>query len=424
MPEPAAPEASAASEVPFELIAEMTQDFASSLDIEHTVERALARIIDHLGAVAGSLWLLDGAGRELVCRASVGPNPITGQRLPASEGIIGRSVRENLCQAVLDASRDPHFTPRVDEKSGLRTRSLLCAPMSVKDRPVGAIELVNKQGADGRFAESDIHVLRVLAASAGLAITNARMAASLLEAERVRSELELAAEIQRSLLPRPRPSPFPVFGLNVPARTVSGDFFDIVPRPDGRIAFCLGDVSGKGINAALLMTKTASLYRCVMRTSESPGRILGVLNEELCETATRGMFVTMVAGVFDPEAGTVCFANAGHEPPLVSAGPGEFFALEAHEPPLGIVPDVVSGSYPESEVRVAGGSVYVFSDGITEACLEDGEPLGSEGLQKLVARFAHLPLDEAVRAVVREVGRLEHRDDLTLLGLRHAGSAA
>jgi sigma-B regulation protein RsbU (phosphoserine phosphatase) len=422
MPESGAPDPAATSQAPFELIAEMTQDFASSLDIERTVGRALERIVEHLGAVAGSLWLLETGERELICRASVGPHQIAGQRLSVNEGIIGRSVRENLCQAVLDVSRDPHFASSIDEESGLRTRSLLCAPMSVKDRPVGAIELVNKHAGDGCFAESDIHILRALAASAGLAITNARMAASLLEAERVRAELELAAEIQRNLLPKPRPSPFPVFGLNVPARTVSGDFFDIVPRPDGRIAFCLGDVSGKGINAALLMAKTASLYRCVMRTSESPGRILGVLNEELCETSTRGMFVTMLAGIFDPDAGTVCFANAGHEPPLVSAGPGEFLALEAHEPPLGIAPDVVAGSYPESEVRVFGGSVYVFSDGITEACTPDGEPLGSEGLQKLVARFVHLPLDERVRSVVRAVSRLEHRDDLTLLGLRHAAT--
>jgi sigma-B regulation protein RsbU (phosphoserine phosphatase) len=422
MPEASAPNTATTSQAAFELIAEMTQDFASSLDIERTVGRALERIVEHLDAVAGSLWLLETGERELICHASVGPHQITGQRLPVSEGIIGRSVRENLCQAVLDVSRDPHFASSIDQESGMQTRSLLCAPMSVKDRRVGAIELVNKHDGDGRFAESDIHILRALAASAGLAITNARMAASLLEAERVRAELELAAEIQRNLLPRPRPSPFPVFGLNVPARTVSGDFFDILPRPDGRIAFCLGDVSGKGINAALLMAKTASLYRCVMRTSESPGRILGVLNEELCETSTRGMFVTMLAGIFDPEAGTVCFANAGHEPPLISAGPGEFLALEAHEPPLGIAPDVVAGSYPESEVRVLGGSVYVFSDGITEACTPDGEPLGAEGLQKLVARFAHLPLDERVRSVVRAVSRLEHRDDLTLLGLRHAAT--
>jgi sigma-B regulation protein RsbU (phosphoserine phosphatase) len=115
---------------PFELIAEMTQDFASSLDIERSVGRALERIVEHLGAVAGSLWLLESGERELVCRASVGPHPITGQRLPVSEGVLGRSVRENVCQAVLDVSRDPHFAPSVDETSGLQTRSLLCAPMS------------------------------------------------------------------------------------------------------------------------------------------------------------------------------------------------------------------------------------------------------------------------------------------------------
>ena len=118
MAEPGAPDTTPA---PFELIADMTQDFARSLDIERTVGRALERIVAHVGAVAGSLWLLESGERELVCRASVGPHQITGQRLPVSEGIIGRSVRENVCQAILDASRDPHFAASIDEKSGLRT---------------------------------------------------------------------------------------------------------------------------------------------------------------------------------------------------------------------------------------------------------------------------------------------------------------
>ena len=111
MSEPSAP----SSQEPFALIAEMTQDFASSLDIERTVGRALARVVEHLGAVAGSLWLLETGERELVCRASVGPHPITGQRLPVNEGILGRSVRENICQAVLDVSRSPHFTASIDQ---------------------------------------------------------------------------------------------------------------------------------------------------------------------------------------------------------------------------------------------------------------------------------------------------------------------
>ena len=117
----------------FALLAEMSQDFAGALGLDSTLERALASIATHVGAEAGSLWLVEESGRNVACLASVGSNPITGMRLSVDEGIVGRSVRDNVCQTVLDVRRDPHFSARVDQESGLRTRSLLVAPMSVSD---------------------------------------------------------------------------------------------------------------------------------------------------------------------------------------------------------------------------------------------------------------------------------------------------
>ena len=237
--------------------------------------------------------------------------------------------------------------------------------------------MINRRGGDGRFAESDAHLLQVLASSAALAIANARMAESLVEHERVRRELELAAEIQRTLLPSPRPDPFPVCGVNIPARTVSGDFYDIVPLEGSRIAFCLGDVAGKGMNAALLMAKTASLYRCLAKTTESPGALLATLDREICETATRGIFVTMLAGLYDPARGEVTLANAGHEPALLHGLDGEFVSLPASAPPLGIE---AGGEFPEIRVSMKGGTLYVCSDGLTEAaCAESRERAGQRG---------------------------------------------
>jgi sigma-B regulation protein RsbU (phosphoserine phosphatase) len=399
----------------FALLAKMTQDFAISMDIETTLERALARIASHLDAEAGSLWLVESDGAEVACHACVGPHPITGLRLPISEGIVGRSVRENLCQRVLDVATDPHFSQRMDAQSGFVTRSILCAPMRLSDRAIGAIEVINRRGGDGRFTESDAHLLQVLASSAALAIANARMAESLVEHERVRRELELAAEIQRTLLPSPRPDPFPVCGVNIPARTVSGDFYDIVPLANARIAFCLGDVAGKGINAALLMAKTASLYRCLAKTTESPGALLAALDREISETATRGLFVTMLAGLYDPARGEVTLANAGHEPALLHSAQDEFSSLPATAPPLGID---FGGDFPEVRVPMKGGTLYVCSDGLTEAaCAEGRERLGSEGLMRLVRRFAGKPLSARIAAIASDVGRVELRDDLTLLAV-------
>jgi sigma-B regulation protein RsbU (phosphoserine phosphatase) len=397
----------------FALLAEMTRSFAESQDLEATLEQALTSIAKHLDAEAGSLWLLDLEREELHCRASVGPNPITGLRLPMTQGIIGRSVAENTCQCVFDVRKDPAFSTQADDESGMITRSLLCAPMSLSDQRIGAIELINQHGGDGCFHEEDVYPLQVLASSAALAIVNNRMAASLVDAERARRELELAAEIQRNLLPTARPDPFPVQGLNVPARTVSGDFFDFIPVAGGRIGFCLGDVSGKGINAAILMAKTASLYRCMAKTIPSPAELLRLLNDEICETATRGMFVTMAAGVYDPATGAIRIANAGHEPPVCHAQ-GRFSIFAAGAPPLGIVPGV---EIPEAELDLSGGSLYLFSDGLTEAQTKAGKQLGREGFEALVAQFADRSLAGRVEAIVESVSQLALKDDLTLLAV-------
>jgi sigma-B regulation protein RsbU (phosphoserine phosphatase) len=397
----------------FALLAEMTQNFAGALDLEGTLKRALASIAGHVGAEAGSLWLFEAERGEVACVASVGPHPITGLRLPVSEGIVGKSVRENVCQKVLDVSQDPNFSQKMDEESGFITLSILCAPMSFSDQVIGAVELINKTTGNSCFNEADAHLLQVLASSAGLAIANARLNAAKVENERVRRELELAAEIQRNLLPAPRGAEFPAHGMNVPARMVSGDFFDFLTVAGGRVAFCLGDVSGKGMNAALLMAKTASLYRLLAKDEGSPGTLLARLNDEIHETATRGMFVTMAAGVYDRSGGTVRIANAGHEPPLYHAPGGSFESYPAEAPPLGII---AGSEFPELEIEMRGGSLYLCSDGLTEAPC-DGEPMGRKGLQRLVERFAAKPIAERIEAIVAAVGECELHDDLTLLGV-------
>jgi sigma-B regulation protein RsbU (phosphoserine phosphatase) len=213
----------------FALLAKLSHDFSLSMDLAALLERALALIAAGLDAEAGSLWLAESEGREIACHACVGPHPITGLRLPAGEGIVGRSVRDNVAQCVLDVAKDPDYAQLLDAQSGFVTRSILCAPLSLADRAFGAIELINRRGGDGRFDESDARRLQMLAASAALAIANARTAESLVERERTRRELELAAGIQRALLPSPRPEPFPVCGVSIASRAQVADFYDIVP---------------------------------------------------------------------------------------------------------------------------------------------------------------------------------------------------
>jgi sigma-B regulation protein RsbU (phosphoserine phosphatase) len=402
-----------------ELLDDMSRDFARSLDIELTLQSALTRITDYLGAEGGALFLLEADETILHCQCCVGAANITGLTLRSDHGIIGRSVQNNAGDIVRDVTDDPSFDGSVDTKTGFTTRSILCAPLSVKEERIGAIELINKQGGDGLFDDSDLTLLQVLSSSAALAILNARMASELVEQEKTKRELELAAKIQRSLLPAEPPGPYPISGLNIPARTVSGDFYDFFELDDGRISFCLGDVSGKGINAAMLMAKTASLYHCLGKTETRPGKLLARLNEEICDTATRGMFVTLVGGIYDPKSMTARIANAGHEPPLKRTPEGLYESFEAEAPPLGIAVAIIpEDGYPEFDIRLEGGALYLFSDGVTEGKLAKGDMLGADGVRKILDENADMSLGKRLQSVVAGLDRGgDLHDDITILGI-------
>ncbi len=398
-----------------DLIAEMSHEFATSRDLRGTFQRGLKRVADFIEAEAASLFLVDEATGELVCEACVGPVDIIGLRLLPGQGVVGRVVEQNVATIVKDARTDPHFGALIDAKTGFVTRSILCAPLSVRGQRLGAIELINKADG-GLFHPGDRQLLRALGASAALAVVNARLNKAMVDQERMARELELAAEIQRAMLPPRMPDDFPVHGINHPAHEVSGDFFDFLKLPDGRIAFAIGDVSGKGFNASLLMTKTCSLFRCLAKSEGRPGRLLSMINAELCETASAGgMFVTMAAGVFDPLSGSVLLANAGHEPPLLHRE-GTFTAFSAEVPPLGIAVDLVPPDMPETWISLAGGCLYLFTDGLTEARCQD-MMLGAQGVRRLLTEMAGLPAKNRLVAVVDRLAPpgSSPRDDLTLL---------
>ena len=403
-----------------ELLSKMSGHLAVTLNIGETIQKALELIVRFVKAEAGSLFLLEDNATRLVCRASVGPVDICGLTLKADEGIVGQCATRNNTRMVRDVSKDPDFDQSVDESTGFHTRSILCAPLHVQDTRIGAIELINKKDGDGLFSQPDLLMLKTLASAAALAIRNARMAENLVEQERVSREMELAIEMQRSLLPAARPAPFPVCGINLPAYEVSGDFYDFFELDDGRICFGLGDVSGKGMDAALLMSKTASLFRCLGKTQHQPAALLATINRELCETAIHGMFVTMVCGILDPATGEIILANAGHEPPLLHGTDGAFRALSASAPPLGIQPLAVGENGIADEVfRLAGGTLYIFSDGVTEGTLANGRQLEVDGLKDMITSHTGDPAMTRIDSVVSCLNRPGHKrhDDITILAV-------
>jgi sigma-B regulation protein RsbU (phosphoserine phosphatase) len=339
---------------------------------------------------------------------------ITGLRLPATAGIVGKTVTSRTTQIVRDVTKDPNFAKNVDAGTGFVTRSILCTPLIVKNECIGALELINKRGGDGLFDDRDKHLLGALASAASLAIHNARMADRLVEQERMRKELELAREIQVGLLPESPSDEFPVMGMNVPAREVSGDFYDFFERDDGLIYFNLADVSGKGMNAALLMAKVSSLLHHLAKQIRDPGELLARVNEEVCETASHGMFVTIVSGLVDVATRTVRLANAGHQPALIHRPDGTFEEIHAEGPPLGVVP---GASFPVATVQLTSGSLYLFTDGVTESVDEQNRPLDMAGLVRVIRERSTVAASRRLHDIVAEIRRpqVSQRDDITLM---------
>lgn len=396
------------------VLAGAIQEFATSPNLQETLRSAIATFIAHMDADAGSIFLIEPGTNELICQQCAGPVDITGLKIPPGQGIVGRAVSTQSTQIVRNAHDESQFHSAIDAGTGFVTRSILCAPLVVRGQSVGALELINKRSGDGQFDEEDRHLATAMASAAALAIHNSRMVSRLVDQERVRKELEMVREVQLSLLPRAGATDMPVVAINIAAREVSGDFYDFFRLPDGRVYFNIADVSGKGMNTALWMAKTTGLLHCLSKNIGDLAVLLTRVNEELHETASHGMFVTLITGFYDDARDEVVIANAGHLPALYRDRNGQFREISADGPPLGVVPEA---EYRVNRFPLEGGSLYFFTDGVTESPDAQGNILGVSGLRNLIDSVASLSprarLEELV-AQLRRKGQRQ-RDDITLM---------
>lgn len=395
---------------------DLIQTFEYSLDIDETLALTLRKLMEHMHCEAASIFLINDDG-NLTCRANAGPVDIKGYTVEIGKGILGQAIADSEIQLITDTRNTDQFFGGIDDKTGFQTRSILCVPLSVHKETIGAIELINKlpskSNPDGLFSEVDKHLLSILASSASLAIHNSRMASELVQSEMVQQELQIARTIQESFLPVYEEI-HPITGINQAAKNVSGDFFDYFRQPDGTYVFNIGDVSGKGMDAALLMAKASSLYHCLGKTMVSPAKIMEIINEELVEHTTRGMFITMVGGLYNPATGKVILSNAGHLPVIQRTTEGKFLEYESRTLPLGIMGDQV---FEEVTFSLAGSSLYLYTDGLSEGLARTlDKPDELQNLHTLFNRFYDVPRQERLRRLAEEASRFDSGfDDLTIL---------
>jgi len=402
-----------------DFLAELIQALALSTDLRKTLPMALDRIADFMQAEAASLFLVDPVSGLIECRLCVGPVDIVGLKLEVGQGIIGRAVAQNTTQIVRDAQTDARVNVRVDAETGFITRSIICVPLTTGEGPIGAIEVINRRGG-GLFEIEDAVLLETVAAPAALAINNARLVDGLVEQQRIRRELDLARRMQKMLLPKRRRGKFPLIGINLPAHEISGDFYDYFDLPGGRIAFVIGDISGKGLDAAFLMVRVASLLRWCGKDGLAPAQWLARANNESCQTLNEGRFVCALVGQYDRNDGSVVFASAGFPPALLQNAKG-FDSFIADGPPLGILPDI---EYSERRIMLGDDALYFFSDGAIDAREAGQQRIGNEGLRDMIARHTGLAPEPRLRALIGDLKRMQLADDTTVLLLQEPRGAA
>ena len=406
--------------IDLQIINRMNQEFAISLDLNETLNTALKVIVTRLNAQAANIFLINNKTKKFECIASLNQDYLDEYQLDLKDGVMGKAIEQRKCIRVGNVRKDireiAEFYFDLDNTTNFTTYSVLCAPLIAANDCIGVIHCLNKKTNDKLFIEDDRKLLELLSTPAALAIRNAKMAQEMVEQNKIQKEVEIVGEIQKSLLSSNKKEPFPLAGINIPAKVVSGDFYNFNDLGNGKYGFSVADVSGKGIKSSLLMSKASSLYSYLSKTNFSPANLLTQLNNEICETISRGMFVTMLVGIYDRNLKELTLSSAGHEPPIILNQQNEFSNFNEAGPPLGIVPKT---EYKEHTISFNNSSMYVFTDGITEIKNTQGEELGSTGFQNYITKFKEKPNNERLQEIVDNIlnSKYIQKDDLTIVVL-------
>jgi phosphoserine phosphatase RsbU/P len=388
------------------------QDIASLLSFNADLAR------DLVGADRCSVWLIDENAGELWTKVAHGVNEL---RIPLGAGLVGACVTRNETITANNAVADSRLFLTVDSSTGYRTLSVLVVPLRADGKVIGALQVLNKPGG---FSDEDMQLLGFMASYAASEIQAERFRQEAETARLLRHELELARQVQCSLLPHEMS---PVRGIECagfcrPATFVGGDYYDFLELPDGLFSLTLGDVSGKGIPAALLMASIQTLIRSHLLRGPFPlSRIMMELNQAVYRWSSGDRYSTLFCGVLNAGRTELTFVNAGHIPPMiVRSGSVQVERPEGGGLPIGILPNV---RYEEQSIPIRPGDlIFCISDGISEAVNAHDEMLQLEVIEAMIDRQRDAPLQVLVEAIAKAVddysGTAEQRDDMTVAAAR------
>jgi len=366
------------------LISKVGVALLSASGLDETLNQVASLVFEAVPAERCVIMLRDDDDAEAM---QIKVARIRGKEEIIEEVRVSRTVMDEVLKngkSVLtaDAQHDPRFASQTMALSGIR--SVLAVPLSVDERNIFGLIYADSPTYEATFSEEHLNILTTLASVASIRVENATLLEERLERERMERELELATEIQQRFQPSgpPELSGYEFQGISFSCYEIGGDYYDFIERPDGRMVIALGDVSGKGTAAALLMSSLHAAIHAQISAKSSLEQTVTSVNQYLADNTPSNRFVTLFAAELDPSRGLLKYINAGHNPPLVGRLDGSIEQLASGGFPLGIIP---AAEFEVGEMLLSPGeSLVIYSDGVSEANNTAGDEFGLERLASVI----------------------------------------
>ncbi len=401
---------------------EITRAFESGQNLQSLLEFIMDKCMTLMSAEAASLMLMVEDGKELEFKVALGPKgkEVKPFRLQVGKGIGGWVAQMKEAVLIPDAYKDSRFDPSFDKKSGFVTRTILCVPMVYQEKTIGVMQILNRK--DGQpFNQNDLMLFTIFATQAALSIENARLLIDAIEKERLEKELEVAAEIQRLIIPQVLPEipGFEIAAMNIPCKQVGGDFYDIYKIDEDNYLITIADVSGKGVPGALVVSTMQATLKAYLKYTKNLVELTGYLNELIIEQTTDDRYITFFTGIYNSASEVLRYINAGHNPPYLLRSGNEIIELKGGGIPVGLLPF----TYTEQQIKLMEGDFILFyTDGLVEAMNPEKDEFGEERVISFLKNKNSWKPQEFIDELKREVGVFCSGealfDDFTIVAVR------
>jgi sigma-B regulation protein RsbU (phosphoserine phosphatase) len=399
-------------------------DLARSISVLTDSNKIMKTIIHKslhaVGAMQGVITLVEKSSEKEQLKTLVRSMVSSSSQTPfhIQQSIVGWMQINKKPLVVTDPKHDERFKGIPWDQT---IRTVLCVPMMVKSDLIGVLTMYNKQG-DAIFTDDDARYLAIIAMQSAQVVENAQLHEKEKELQHMQAEVRLASKIQMNLLPKAVPSVkgYDIAGSMIAAQVVGGDYYDFIPMDNDRMALCLGDISGKGLPASLLMANLQATLRSQASISASPKECIRRANDLLFRSTADDKFATLFLGVLNTQNHTLTYCNAGQEHPCLFTQDTLCKRLTTGGPMVGAFD---GADFAEEIIELhAGDTLVAFSDGYTEAMNKQAEHFTDQRIQQALARALDKSAKEMIEHVVGEIkihtaGQSQY-DDMTMIVIK------